>query len=821
MTHCNCIKSLCLDRLSKTLKPGPIPTINLPQKSHEESKPSTSRRVIEKKELVPSKAYKNINDLKSKVSKLVLKGWSRKDDDNACTLDYYDGKHALPLYSVKIDSGLGFTVAAFGWFLPDNHRIYMEHKHSVTYVSVSSLITEIGNLNVCPGLPPSEELPATDPVDGVSEITRHTVPLCPEVYCDQDMPYQASIYFRSADCVVLQMSSKDSCDSCSKVLNLEVKRQKQSATKKVMSVKEKAPLAGSSKERLIATIKQQRIESKALKEKLSGLEKEIERNSITVNEALESDLLSILGNTDLKRTPHMDFFWQQQKKLLSSPKFGRRYHPHLIRFCLSVHAKSPAAYRELASSGVLVLPSERVLRDYRNFFKPKPGFNKENIQKLSSETMQLFDCQRYVVLSFDEMKVQSNLVFDKHTNELIGFVDLGDEDVNAAVFDTPTTLASHILAFMVRGVASDLKFILGYFSTQSLTSFQIMPLFWKAVSILEVCCNLWVCAAVSDGASSNRKFYELHAALVGEDYSVDVIHRTINLFAPSRYIYFFSDAPHLLKTSRNCLFNSGTGKHSRLMWNGCNMIWNHISSLYYADLDQDLHQLPNHINLTSFSKMKVNLAAQVLSNTMALALRRFYPGEEAKETARFCEMMNTFFDCLNVRSTTEHIRKRNNLLAPYSSPDDARFEWLKNTFLVYLQEWLNATQQRAGNFSKDDRARMFISQQTYHGLRMTVHSFVEVTKFLLSEGMEYVLSEKFCQDLLEEYFGHQRARGGYGDNPTVQSFGYNDLTIATQRSIAPVIRGNVAGRHTGESSKWFVVSEEPLPKRKRKSSKKE
>ena len=120
----------------------------------------------------------------------------------------------------------------------------------------------------------------------------------------------------------------------------------------------------------------------------------------------------------------MDFFWQRQKKLLSSPTFRRRYHPHLICFSLSVHAKSPAAYRELASSGVLVLPSERVLRDYWNFFIAKPGFNKENIQKLSNETTQLFDCQRYVVLSFDEMKVQSNLVFDKHTNELIGFVEL-------------------------------------------------------------------------------------------------------------------------------------------------------------------------------------------------------------------------------------------------------------------------------------------------------------------------------------------------------------------------------------------------------------
>ena len=166
-------------------------------------------------------------------------------------------------------------------------------------------------------------------------------------------------------------------------------------------------------------------------------------------------------------------------------------------------------------------------------------------------------------------------------------------------------------------------------------------------------------------------------------------------------------------------------------------------------------------------------------------------------------------------------RKRNDFLAPYYSADDERFDLLQNTFLVYLQEWLTVIHQRTGNFSNDDRAKMFISHQTYHGLRMTVHSLVEVTKFLLSEGLEYVLSEKFCQDLLEEYFGHQRSsRGGYSDNPTVQSFGYNDLTIAAQRSIAPVVRGNVMGRHKGESSKWVVVSEEPLPKRKRKSSQK-
>ena len=109
----------------------------------------------------------------------------------------------------------------------------------------------------------------------------------------------------------------------------------------------------------------------------------------------------------------------------------------------------------------------------------------------------------------------------------------------------------------------------------------------------------------------------------------------------------------------------------------------------------------------------------------------------------------------------------------------------------------------------------FWSQQTYKGLKITVSSLIDVVKFLISEGMEFVLSERFCQDLLEEYFGRQRERGRFSDNPTVQAFGYNDRTLAVQRNIAPVVKGNVAGRHKGESSKWYVVSEEPLPKRKK------
>ena len=70
--------------------------------------------------------------------------------------------------------------------------------------------------------------------------------------------------------------------------------------------------------------------------------------------------------------------------------------------------------------------------------------------------------------------------------------------------------------------------------------------------------------------------------------------------------------------------------------------------------------------------MRVNLAAQVLTASMAAVLRSFGPVEVAA-TATYCEMIDGFFDCLNVRSTTEHQRRRKPFLAPYRDVHDNRY----------------------------------------------------------------------------------------------------------------------------------------------------
>ena len=56
------------------------------------------------------------------------------------------------------------------------------------------------------------------------------------------------------------------------------------------------------------------------------------------------------------------------------------------------------------------------------------------------------------------------------------------------------------------------------------------------------------------------------------------------------------------------------------------------------------------VSLTPYSVMRVNLAAQVLSDTVGNVRHQLGP-PEATGTANFCLTMDKSFDCLNVRNT--------------------------------------------------------------------------------------------------------------------------------------------------------------------------
>ena len=242
------------------------------------------------------------------------------------------------------------------------------------------------------------------------------------IHCEIDLqaeqfnPTATKEYSRYKNCLVLS----------SHIIGAECDRYSMKTKKGLPKVKPShpnAPLSRVSCECLIETVKTQRIENKEMKEKL---QREINERGVNVDGEVAEDFEKIMAANSNDITPFMHLFWEQQKQSVTKKGTPNRYHPMIIRFCLSLASKSASAYDELRSSNVLPLPSRRTLRDYKNAIKPHAGFNPAVINDLIKTTNPLKSYQRNVVLSFDEMKIQENLVYDKYTGNLMGYVDLGD-----------------------------------------------------------------------------------------------------------------------------------------------------------------------------------------------------------------------------------------------------------------------------------------------------------------------------------------------------------------------------------------------------------
>ena len=103
----------------KKLLPEAVPTLNLLSKSGE-SRPVllTPRRVLQKEasatETREVPKYKDLTSFKKRLEKMKLEGWVSKIKEEEVCIKYFDLKHALPKYALKINSGLNYTLFVYG-----------------------------------------------------------------------------------------------------------------------------------------------------------------------------------------------------------------------------------------------------------------------------------------------------------------------------------------------------------------------------------------------------------------------------------------------------------------------------------------------------------------------------------------------------------------------------------------------------------------------------------------------------------------------------------------------------------------------------------
>ena len=174
-----------------------------------------------------------------------------------------------------------------------------------------------------------------------------------------------------------------------------------------------------------------------------------------------------------------------------------RWHPLMIRWCLYLQHLSNKAYDTLRASGCVHLPSQRTLRDYSHCYESGTGFSDtvdEQIlraAKLSTSP----DFHRLVLLLIDEMHIKESLVYNKHTDSMMGFVNLGSVNNHLLSFEksvcanaeTPAlpTLATSMIVFMVRGLFTSFQFVYAQFPCSAITGELLFKPFWEAVFRLE------------------------------------------------------------------------------------------------------------------------------------------------------------------------------------------------------------------------------------------------------------------------------------------------------------------------------------------------
>ena len=312
---------------------------------------------------------------------------------------------------------------------------------------------------------------------------------------------------------------------------------------------------------------------------------------VEVDEVMDRDLQSIMNEESAQiqksfsNEPFKRLFWEQQLQALhAKDRRQLRWHPMLIKWCLNLKLLSSSSYRALRSSGVLVLPSERTLRDYTHWVEAATGFSEDVDRQLIEEAKikSIPDFQKYICLVFDEVRIKEDLVYDKHSSQIIGFVNLGNinnqllELERSQTGESQPPVATHMLVFMVRGLFSNLEFPYVQVPTSSLAGDVLFPIVWECIKHLEAC-DFKVIALTSDGASPNRKFFKMHKSSAPEkqqsgtsEKQQSVVYKTENIYSrDKRPLFFISDVPHLIKTVRNCWSNSFGHSKSRSLWVCC------------------------------------------------------------------------------------------------------------------------------------------------------------------------------------------------------------------------------------------------------------
>jgi hypothetical protein len=363
---------------------------------------------------------------------------------------------------------------------------------------------------------------------------------------------------------------------------------------------------------------------------------------------------------------------------------------------------------------------------------------------------------RDCVLIFDELALKTNFVYNKANDCLDGFEDFDN-------LGRTKLQADHALVFMLRGVARKWKQPLGYFLVSGSVKPQMLQnLVHSCLSKLELS-NLHVVSLICDQGPTNRSFLEkLENVSVQQPF---ILHS-------NRPIFVIYDPPHLLKNIRNNLKKHG------FVYNGKLILWKHIEQFHNFDKTLSIRMAPRltdkHLNLPPFTSMRVPLAAQVLSHSVAAGINTLSIlgklDSDATNTAEFIEKIDQLFNACN----SSKIKSTQNM----GHAVTARTEHVQ--FFKSMIDYFSSLKLPHSN----------IKLPCINGWRITLSAILRIWEQLHHNGYNFLLTRRLNQDCIENLFSVIRGMGGHRDNPDVQQFNWAFRHVIVDGLFAPNIGSN-------------------------------
>ena len=367
-------------------------------------------------------------------------------------------------------------------------------------------------------------------------------------------------------------------------------------------------------------------------------------------------------------------------------------------FCLSVFYYSRKAYYLLRQ--LFALPSKRTLLRTLQRINLYPGFNDQVFDALKAKVATFDVKEKQCVLVFDEISLKSYVQYNPQGDFIEGLENFGGNNQSKKV-------ANHAIAFLVRGLASKWKQPIGYFlSSGTMTSDKLQTLVKSCLDkLFDIGLNVKV--LVCDQGSNNRSFVEtMENVSVSKPFFIHNDHK----------IFVMYDPPHLLKNIRNNLKRSG------FLYRGKSVLWKYIEEFYNFDRQHGIRIAPRltkrHIDMPAFKEMNVDLAAQVLSHSVAAGITllvgtKKFPAK-AKYTAEFIEKFDKLFNAFNSGSM-----KSKNPMRHAISANSGHKEFLKE-----MQKFLDKVKLKPKKGKREQ------SLPCLQGWKISIASLLEIWDYL-------------------------------------------------------------------------------------------